>query len=86
MYFLSKNTIVRRLTAVVLVQDKELKLIGSCIYNWNDYYKAIDLVKKDKVNLKILQTHHLNFERFPDAYRLCDEKPDEVMKILIDLD
>jgi threonine dehydrogenase-like Zn-dependent dehydrogenase len=56
------------------------------MYTWDDYHKAIELIAKNKVDLKILQTHHFNFERWIDGYKVIEEKPDEVMKVLIDLD
>jgi L-iditol 2-dehydrogenase len=71
---------------IVRVQDKELNLIGSLMYTWDDYHKAVELIAKNKVNLKILQTHHFNFERWIDGYKVIEEKPGEVMKVLIDLD
>ena len=73
-------------TDMVLVQDKEINMIGSLMYTWSDYYDAIDLIAGGKVNLKILQTHHFKFDRWIDGYKLLEEKPDEALKVLIDLD
>lgn len=71
---------------MILVQDKELNLIGSLMYTWSDYLQAIDLIATGKVNLEILQTHHFKFERWIDGYKLLEEKPDEALKVLIDMD
>ena len=71
---------------MILVQDKELNLIGSLMYTWSDYLEAIDLLAAGRVNLKILQTHHLKFDRWIDGYKLLIDRPAEAMKVLIDLD
>jgi len=71
---------------MILVQDKELNLIGSLMYTWSDYSDAIDLIAGGRVNLKILQTHHFKFDRWIDGYKLLEEKPDEALKVLIDMD
>jgi L-iditol 2-dehydrogenase len=71
---------------MILVQDKELNLIGSLMYTWPDYLQAVELITKNKVNLKILQTHHFKFDKWIDGYRILAEKPDEALKVLIDMD
>ena len=71
---------------MILVQDKELNLTGSLMYTWSDYLQAIDLIASGRVNLKILQTHHFKFDRWIDGYKLLEEKPDEALKVLIDMD
>ena len=71
---------------MILVQDKELNVIGSLMYTWSDYLQAIDLIDRGRVNLKILQTHHFKFDRWIDGYKLLEEKPDEALKVLIDMD
>lgn len=71
---------------MILVQDKELNLIGSLMYTWSDYLEAIDLLAAGRVNLKILQTHHFKFDRWLDGYKVLEERPDEALKVLIDLD
>ena len=73
-------------TEMVLVQDKELHLIGTLMYTWNDFYKAIDLIANSMVDLKVLQTHHFKFDKWTDAYKFLDEKPCPAMKVFIDLD
>ena len=72
-------------TDMVLVQDKELNMIGSLMYTWSDYSDAVDLIAGGKVNLKILQTHHFKFDRWIEGYKLLEEKPDEALKVLIDM-
>jgi len=71
---------------MILVQDKELNMIGSLMYTWSDYLQAVDLIAGGRVNLKILQTHHFKFDRWIDGYKLLKEKPEEALKVLIDMD
>jgi L-iditol 2-dehydrogenase len=73
-------------TEMVLVQDKELHMIGSLMYTWDDYREAVDLIGKKQVDLKLLQTHHFPFEQWGEAYTLLMEHPEQAVKVLIDVD
>lgn len=68
-----------------LVQDKELRLIGTLMYKAEDYRTAIDLVQSGSVVLKPLMTRHFPFELYPDAYRFIEKNRDRTMKVFIDL-
>ena len=68
-----------------LVQDKELRLIGTLMYKAEDYRTAIDLVQSGRVVLKPLLTRHFPFEQYPDAYRFIEKNRDRTMKVFIDL-
>ena len=70
---------------MVLVQDKELHMIGSLMYTWEDFKEAVELIKEKKVNLNLLQTHHFPFEQWNDAYTLLMEHPEQAVKVLIDM-
>lgn len=72
-------------TDMIYVQDKELTVKGSLMYQWEDFVKAQSLMEKKEVDLKSLQSHHFSFDRWSDAYDLLLRKPEETMKILIDL-
>ena len=67
-----------------LVQDKELRLIGTLMYRVMDYWTAIELIKSEKVRLKPLMTKHFPFDQYPDAYRYIEENRDRSMKVFID--
>jgi len=69
-----------------LVQDRELRIIGTLMYRQEDYDQAIDLLCYGQVRLKPLVTHRFPFHRYEDAYRLIDEARDNVMKVMIDLE
>ncbi len=68
-----------------LVQDKELRLIGSLMYKAEDYRTAIDLIQSGKVRLEPLMTKHFPFEQYPEAYRYIEKNRDRTMKVFIDL-
>lgn len=69
-----------------LVQDRELKLVGSLMYKEEDYHLAIGLLEKGKVNLQPLITKHFKFADYPATYKYIDDNKDKTMKVLIDLD
>jgi L-iditol 2-dehydrogenase len=68
-----------------LVQDKELRLIGTLMYKVLDYWTAIELIQSGKVRLKPLMTRHFPFAQYPDAYRYIEKSRDRTMKVFIDL-
>jgi len=68
-----------------LVQDKELRLIGTLMYKVLDYWTAIDLVRSGRVRLQPLVTRHFPFEQYPEAYRYIEKNRERTMKVFIDL-
>jgi L-iditol 2-dehydrogenase len=76
----------RPLVDLGLVQDHEIRLIGTAMYQTQDYLKAIDLIGKGAIQLKPLMTDHFPFEDYEKAYTYLDEKKDRAMKVFIDLD
>jgi L-iditol 2-dehydrogenase len=69
-----------------LVQDRELQLVGTAMYQTRDYEQAISLISKGKIRLKPLMSDHFPFARYLDAYKFIDEHKDRVMKVFIDID
>ena len=67
------------------VQDRELRLIGTIMYQFDDYLKAIELVVSEKIKLEPLMTLHFPFEEYNKAYRYIIDKKDKVMKVFIDV-
>jgi L-iditol 2-dehydrogenase len=65
------------------VQRRELRLIGTHMYQKKDFELGIDLVRAGKIVLEPLITTHFDFEDYPSAYRYIDEKTDETMKVII---
>jgi L-iditol 2-dehydrogenase len=68
-----------------LVQDKELRMIGTLMYKAEDYRIAIDLIQAKNINLDPLISQHFAFEDYPKAFKFIEQNQDETMKVLIDL-
>lgn len=66
-----------------LVQDHELELIGTLMYQRPDYLEAIELVQKQKIALENLITHKFKFEDYDLAYRTIREHTETTMKVVI---
>ncbi len=69
-----------------LLQDRELRLIGTLMYKKGDFDTAIDLVGSGKINTKALITDRFVFEDYLKAYEYIDHKKDLVMKVIVSLD
>jgi L-iditol 2-dehydrogenase len=68
-----------------LVQDRELRIIGTLMYQKCDYEKAIELIEAGKVKLKPLITDHFSFRDYVKAYEYIEQQKDRVMKVMIDI-
>ena len=69
-----------------LIQNNELRIIGSAMYQTKDFFQAIDLVSKKKVNLQPLITKHFKFKDYKQAYDFLGFEKDKAMKIFVDID
>jgi len=69
-----------------LVQDRELSLVGTLMYQQQDYERAIDLVAGGRLNLEPLITHRFPFAQYLDAYRTIEAAQGRTMKVMITLD
>lgn len=70
---------------VGLIQDRELKLIGTLMYKRDDYIEAVRLIDKSLVKLEPLFSKHFDFFNYSEAYSLIDSQRDKVMKVFIDV-
>jgi L-iditol 2-dehydrogenase len=68
------------------VQDRELNLIGTAMYQKTDYEGAIELVTSGKMHLDELLTHRFAFEDYVQAYQVIDRSQGEYMKVMIEMD
>lgn len=68
-----------------LIQDRELTLKGTLMYQRKDYERAIELVSKGKLNLDQMVTHRFAFKNFLDAYETIESSGGRYMKVMIDL-
>ncbi len=69
-----------------LIQDRELRLIGTLMYKKEDFLKAIDIIAKKQINIGILVTNTFGFDEFSDAYEFIEKQKDQAMKIIVQLD
>lgn len=66
-----------------LVQDKELRLIGSLMYVEKDYDETIDLMSRGIINTKPLISKTFELADYAKAFRYIEEHKDGSLKILI---
>jgi L-iditol 2-dehydrogenase len=66
-----------------LVQDRELRLIGTLMYREPDWRDAIALAAARKVDLEPLITDRFPFERYLEAYHLIEANRDKAMKVMV---
>lgn len=69
-----------------LVQDSELRLLGTLMYQRKGYAEAIDCLAESGVITQPLLTVSFPFGEYLHAYRYIEENRDRVMKVMIDLD
>ncbi len=69
-----------------LVQDHELHLVGSLMYQRQDYAEAIGGLASGAIRSAPLVSCSFPFRQFPDAYRFIEANRAQVMKVMIDLD
>jgi len=68
-----------------LIQDKELKVIGSLMYKKGDYEIAIDLIQSGKIQLQPLISRHFSLKEYAEAYKYIENNREKTMKVLIDV-
>jgi L-iditol 2-dehydrogenase len=69
-----------------LVQDHELSLVGTLMYQKNDYKIAIQLVTQGKLNLDAMITHRFSFDQYLEAYEAIEQSKGNYLKVMIELD
>lgn len=69
-----------------LVQDRELSLTGTLMYQKPDYERAIQLVREARMHLAPLITHRFPFEQYLQAYHTIEEAQGQTMKAIIELE
>lgn len=68
-----------------LVQDRELNLLGTLMYQRRDYEYAIELISSGKIDLRPLITDTFPFEQYLNAYRHIERAKDRAIKVMIAL-
>ncbi|MCB8945433.1 MAG: alcohol dehydrogenase catalytic domain-containing protein [Ardenticatenaceae bacterium] len=69
-----------------LVQDRELSLVGTLMYQRPDYETAIALVAEGKMQLDALITHRFPFAHYLEAYHTIEAAGGNSMKVMMMLD
>ncbi len=70
---------------MAVVGDRELSLIGSLMYQQNDYEQAVDWIANGQMKTDPLVTHHFSFEEYQSAYDLIDTDASRTLKVMVDL-
>ena len=65
------------------VQDRELRLVGTLMYQQPDWVKAIALIEQGKVDLEPLVTDRFAFADYQKAYEYIDTNRERAMKVMI---
>lgn len=68
-----------------LVQDHELTLVGTLMYQRQDYERAIELVAHNQLSLDPMITHRFAFSDYLAAYEAIEDAKGNVMKVMITL-
>jgi L-iditol 2-dehydrogenase len=68
-----------------LVQDRELSLVGTLMYQREDYERAVELAAERKLRLDAMITHRFPFDHYPDAYHAIEQSKGEYLKVMIEL-
>ncbi|MGB9765572.1 MAG: zinc-dependent alcohol dehydrogenase [Candidatus Saccharicenans sp.] len=68
-----------------LIQDRELRVIGSLMYKKEDYDTAISLIESKKVQLEPLISRHFSLRQYAEAYKYIENNREKTMKVLIDV-
>jgi L-iditol 2-dehydrogenase len=68
-----------------LVQDRELSLVGTLMYQKQDYERAIELVAGGRLCLDQMITHRFPFKEYLEAYEMIEASGGQYMKVMIDL-
>jgi L-iditol 2-dehydrogenase len=68
-----------------LVQDHELHIKGTLMYQRQDYERAVELISAGKIITAPLVSKHFPLEQYMEAYHFIEAQGDRSMKILIDV-
>ena len=68
-----------------LVQDRELNLVGSLMYQNKDYEKAIELAAASKLALDKMITKRVAFKDYLEAYHYIEASQGNYLKVMVEL-
>ena len=67
------------------VQDRELNLRGTLMYQRPDYERAVELIDAGGINTEPLVSKHFDLDHYIDAYHFIDQFGDKSLKVVIDV-
>jgi L-iditol 2-dehydrogenase len=67
------------------VQDRELNLRGTLMYQRPDYQRAVELIASGGIITEPLVSKHYSIDDYIEAYRFIDQFGDKSMKVVIDV-
>ena len=67
------------------VQDRELNLRGTLMYQRPDYLRAVELIASGGILTEPLVSKHFSIDNYIDAYHFIDQFGDKSMKVVIDV-
>jgi L-iditol 2-dehydrogenase len=67
------------------VQDRELNLRGTLMYQRPDYQRAVELIASGGVITEPLVSNHFSIDDYIEAYHFIDQYGDKSMKVVIDV-
>jgi 2-desacetyl-2-hydroxyethyl bacteriochlorophyllide A dehydrogenase len=70
---------------LALVQDRELNLHGTLMYQRQDYQRAVELIASGGIITEPLVSKHFSLDNYIEAYRFIDKFGDKSMKVVIDV-
>jgi L-iditol 2-dehydrogenase len=69
-----------------LVQDRELSLVGTLMYQKPDYERAVELVSGGSMKLDPLVTHRFRFDDYLAAYQAIEASKGEYLKVMVEFE
>jgi len=67
-----------------LLQDNELEVIGSLMYDQDDFMDAVRLMAAGTVKVSPLIMRRFNIRQYPEAFKFIKESPDEAVKVMME--
>jgi L-iditol 2-dehydrogenase len=68
-----------------LVQDRELRISGTLMYQRPDYEQAVAWIASGDIVTEPLMSEHFAMQDYLEAYRYIDKQRDHTMKVFIDV-
>jgi L-iditol 2-dehydrogenase len=68
-----------------LVQDRELSITGTLMYQRPDYEQAVAWIESGAVRTEPLMSEHFAIDDFLEAYHFIERQRDKTMKVFIDV-